>query len=90
MASPQRAVFFVSVLKSTTEAGRDARGYYHERKDETRDVGLGPEQSIAEALSPGANQTLIYLNACSTDVSGFCRNGPVGRREARLLREGGG
>ncbi len=29
--------------ESTTEAGRDALGYYHERKDENRDVGLGPE-----------------------------------------------
>ena len=28
---------------SATEAGRDALGYYHERKDEHRDVGLGPE-----------------------------------------------
>src|SRR5262245_28356568 len=27
----------------TTEAGRDALGYYHERKDEQRDIGLGPE-----------------------------------------------
>lgn len=27
----------------TTEAGRDALGYYHERKDETRNIGLGPE-----------------------------------------------
>ena len=27
----------------TTEAGRDALGYLHERKDEQRDVGLGPE-----------------------------------------------
>jgi phage terminase large subunit len=26
-----------------TEAGRDALGYYHERKDENRNVGLGPE-----------------------------------------------
>jgi phage terminase large subunit len=29
--------------ESTTEAGRDALGYYHERKDEARNVGLGPE-----------------------------------------------
>ena len=29
--------------EATTEAGRDALGYYHERKDENRDVGLGPE-----------------------------------------------
>jgi phage terminase large subunit len=26
-----------------TEGGRDALGYYHERKDENRNVGLGPE-----------------------------------------------
>jgi phage terminase large subunit len=26
-----------------TETGRDALGYYHERKDENRNVGLGPE-----------------------------------------------
>jgi phage terminase large subunit len=26
-----------------TEAGRDAIGYYHERKDEARGIGLGPE-----------------------------------------------
>jgi phage terminase large subunit len=27
----------------TTEGGRDALGYYHEKKDEKRDAGLGPE-----------------------------------------------
>jgi phage terminase large subunit len=29
--------------EDTTEPGRDAIGFYHERKDETRNVGLGPE-----------------------------------------------
>lgn len=29
--------------EETTEAGREALGYYHERKDETRNVGLGPD-----------------------------------------------
>ena len=29
--------------EATTEAGRDALGFYHERKDEQRNVGLGPE-----------------------------------------------
>jgi phage terminase large subunit len=29
--------------EATTEPGRDALGYYHERKDEQRNVGLGPE-----------------------------------------------
>jgi phage terminase large subunit len=29
--------------ESTTEAGRDALSYYHERQDEKRSIGLGPE-----------------------------------------------
>lgn len=29
--------------EAKTEAGRDALGYYHEKKDEQRNVGLGPE-----------------------------------------------
>lgn len=29
--------------EATTEAGRDALGYYHERRDDERNVGLGPE-----------------------------------------------
>lgn len=28
---------------ATTEAGRDALGFYHEKKDEQRNVGLGPD-----------------------------------------------
>jgi len=31
-----------SFNEATTEAGLDALGYYHEKKDEQRDVGLGP------------------------------------------------
>ena len=33
----------VGLMNPTTEAGRDALGFYHEKKDEQRDVGLGPE-----------------------------------------------
>ncbi|MDI1265637.1 MAG: phage terminase large subunit [bacterium] len=29
--------------EASTEAGRDAIGFYHERKDDVRNVGLGPE-----------------------------------------------
>lgn len=29
--------------ETTTEAGRDALGYYHEKRDEARNMGLGPE-----------------------------------------------
>ena len=33
--------------EKTTEAGRDALGWYHEKKDEARGVGLGPEHNWA-------------------------------------------
>lgn len=33
--------------KDSTEAGREALGSYHERKDETRSIGLGPEHDWA-------------------------------------------
>jgi phage terminase large subunit len=33
----------ISFNETTTEPGRDALGFYHERKDEERGVGLGPE-----------------------------------------------
>ena len=35
--------------EKTTEAGRDALGYYHERRDENRNVGLGPEHDWGQA-----------------------------------------
>jgi phage terminase large subunit len=33
--------------ESTTEAGRDALGWYHEKRDEARGIGLGPEHDWA-------------------------------------------
>jgi phage terminase large subunit len=33
--------------ETTTEPGRDALGWYHEKKDEHRDIGLGPEHDWA-------------------------------------------
>lgn len=33
--------------EDTTEAGRDALGWYHEKQDETRNIGLGPEHDWA-------------------------------------------
>jgi phage terminase large subunit len=33
--------------ESTTEPGRDALGWYHEKKDEQRGIGLGPEHDWA-------------------------------------------
>ena len=39
--------------ESTTEAGRDALGYYHEKKDEQRNVGLGPEHDWSSHAADG-------------------------------------
>lgn len=33
--------------EATTQAGRDALGWYHEKRDEIRDIGLGPEHDWA-------------------------------------------
>jgi phage terminase large subunit len=33
--------------EATTEPGRDALGWYHEKKDEARNIGLGPEHDWA-------------------------------------------
>ena len=33
--------------EETTEPGRDALGWYHEKRDEQRDIGLGPEHDWA-------------------------------------------
>lgn len=33
--------------EETTQAGRDALGWYHEKKDEVRNIGLGPEHDWA-------------------------------------------
>jgi phage terminase large subunit len=39
--------------EDTTEAGREALGAYHERQDETRQIGLGPEHDWASHGADG-------------------------------------
>ena len=46
--------------EKTTEAGRDALGYYHERRDENRNVGLGPEHD----WSSNASDALGLMAIC--------------------------
>jgi len=64
--------------EDTTEPGRDALGFYHERKDEARNVGLGPDHDwsshAADALglmaicyeepgrAAGFGRTIAYAN----------------------------
>jgi hypothetical protein len=55
----------VSFNEETTEAGREALGYYHERKDERRDIGLGPEHD----WSSHAADAFGLMAVCCEDPS---------------------
>src|SRR6516165_9996625 len=77
--------------ETTTEAGRDALGYYHERQDEKRSIGLGPEHDwsshAADAFGymaiayeePPANSRRIRATAAPTH-----RHSLVGLSRSRL------
>ena len=68
---------------ATTEAGRDALGWYHERKDEARSIGLGPEHDwsshAADAfglmavgqVNNSARQNMADLRAAFNDLIWF-------------------
>jgi phage terminase large subunit len=51
--------------EATTESGREALGYYHERKDEIRNVGLGPDHD----WSSHAADSLGMMAICYTPPS---------------------
>lgn len=53
--------------EATTEAGREALGAYHERKDETRQVGLGPEHDWSSHGADGFGMMCVaYVEPWST------------------------
>ena len=54
-------------------SGRDALGYYHEKKDEQRDVGLGPEHD----WSSHAADSFRYLAQTLDGVSKTKFNRPI-------------
>jgi phage terminase large subunit len=67
----------------TTEAGREALGWYHEKKDEERGIGLGPEHDwsshAADAfglIAVSADQIFAEQSGVPTDpYAGFRRHG---------------
>lgn len=63
--------------EETTQAGRDALGWYHERKDEARGIGLGPEHDWAShgADSYGAGMVAYEIpkKAAKLDLSNLTR-----------------
>jgi phage terminase large subunit len=62
--------------ESTTEAGRDALGWYHEKKDEARGVGLGPDHDWASHGSDAFGLMCVcYQDPASTVNPGW--NKPI-------------
>lgn len=55
--------------EAKTEAGRDALGYYHERKDETRNVGLGPEHDWSSHAADAFGLMAICYREPSNDAN---------------------
>jgi phage terminase large subunit len=54
--------------EATTEAGRDALGWYHEKKDEVRQVGLGPDHDwSSHGCFLGSTQILTRYGTCRID-----------------------
>lgn len=60
--------------EATTEAGRDALGYYHEKKDEARDVGLGPDHDWSSHAADAFGLMAIAYQEPKKD------DGPILRR----------
>lgn len=59
--------------ESTTKPGRDALGYYHEKKDERRLIGLGPSHDWSSHAADS-----FGMMACCYEEPG--RNGDFGRK----------
>jgi phage terminase large subunit len=49
--------------EETTEPGRDALGFYHEKKDEARNVGLGPEHDWSSHAADGFGMMAVAHEA---------------------------
>jgi phage terminase large subunit len=58
--------------EATTEAGRDAIGFYHERKDDIRNVGLGPEHDWSSHAADALGLMAICYEAPAR-AAGFNR-----------------
>lgn len=53
--------------ESTTEPGRDALGFYHEKKDETRNIGLGPDHDWSSHAADAFGLMCVDYEAPSED-----------------------
>ena len=60
---------FPSILfnEETTKGGRDALGWYHEKRDEVRGIGLGPEHDWSSHGADAFGLMAIYKNGMKTE-----------------------
>jgi phage terminase large subunit len=64
--------------EATTSGGRDALGWYHEKRDEQRGIGLGPEHDFSSHGSDAFGMMCVAYEA------------PAGKRKAAGNRHGSG
>jgi phage terminase large subunit len=55
--------------EENTEAGREAVGFYHEKKDEIRNIGLGPDHDWSSHSADVAEAFRRLETAC---IEKFC------------------
>jgi len=55
--------------ETTTEAGRDALGFYHERRDDERQVGLGPEHDWSSHAADALGLMAVCYEAPARQAS---------------------
>ena len=54
--------------EKTTEAGREALGYYHEKRDEDRNIGLGPEHDWSSHSADAFGLMAVHYAEHRADV----------------------
>lgn len=64
---------------ATTEAGRDALGWYHEKKDEKRGIGLGPEHDWASHGADAFGLGCVAYEEPTTDWEEYEEQDQTGR-----------
>ena len=57
--------------EKTTEGGRDALGWYHEKRDEERGIGLGPEHDWASHGADAFGLMCVHYEAPKTGNKGW-------------------
>lgn len=66
--------------EATTEAGRDVLGHYHEKRDDARNVGLGPEHDWASHGADAFGLMAVVYEAAMPEVRSDDRRNRYRRR----------